>query len=115
MLVGFVNNIFEPCQHRLADRVEHVSKTKGDGLGYDILSFDANGRERFIVVKTTSFGRETPFFVTNGELKRSNEAKDQFHLYRLFEFRKAPRLFDMQGAIGQHCLLDPVTYRASFS
>lgn len=102
-------------QHRLADRVEHVSKTKGDGLGYDILSFDANGRERFIEVKTTSFGRETPFFVTNGELKRSNEAKGQFHLYRLFEFRKAPRLFDMQGAIGQHCLLDPVTYRASFS
>ncbi len=101
-------------QQRLADRVEHVSKTKGDGLGYDILSFDANGRERFIEVKTTSFGRETPFFVTNGELNRSNAAKEQFHLYRLFEFRKAPRLFDMQGAIGQHCRLDPVTYRASF-
>ena len=101
-------------QHRLADRVEHVSKTQGDGLGYDILSFDANGRERFIEVKTTSFGRETPFFVTNGELKRSNTAQDQFHLYRLFEFRKAPRLFDMQGAIEQHCRLDPVTYRASF-
>ncbi len=101
-------------QHQLADHVEHVSQTKGDGLGYDILSFDVNGRERFIEVKTTSFGRETPFFVTNGKLKRSNDAKDQFHLYGLFEFRKAPRLFDMQGAIGQHCLLDPVTYRASF-
>ncbi len=101
-------------QHLLADRVEHVSKTQGDGLGYDILSFDVNGQERFIEVKTTSFGRETPFFVTNGELKRSNAAKDQFHLYRLFEFRKAPRLFDMQGPIGQHCLLDPVSYRASF-
>lgn len=101
-------------QRLLADRVEHVSKTQGDGLGYDILSFDANGRERFIEVKTTSFGRETPFFVTNGELKRSNAAQDQFHLYRLFEFRKAPRLFDMQGAIEQHCRLDPVTYRASF-
>lgn len=98
----------------LADRVEHVSKTQGDGLGYDILSFDANGRERFIEVKTTSFGSETPFFVTNGELKRSNAAQDQFHLYRLFEFRKAPRLFDMQGAIEQHCRLDPVSYRASF-
>lgn len=106
--------LMQAGQHRLADRVEHVSKTQGDGLGYDILSFDANGRERFIEVKTTSFGRETPFFVTNGELKRSNEAKDRFHLYRLFDFRKAPRLFDMQGAIEQHCRLDPVTYRASF-
>ncbi|MEO0003849.1 MAG: hypothetical protein RLZZ22_1541, partial [Pseudomonadota bacterium] len=62
-----------------------------------------------------SFGRETPFFVTNRELKRSNAAQDQFHLYRLFEFRKAPRLFEMQGAIEHHCRLDPVTYRASFS
>ncbi len=106
--------LMQAGQRMLADRIEHVSKTQGDGLGYDILSFDANGRERFIEVKTTSFGRETPFFVTNGELKRSNAAKDQFHLYRLFEFRKAPRLFDLQGAIGQHCLLDPVTYRASF-
>lgn len=61
-----------------------------------------------------SFGRETPFFVANGELKRSNAAQDQFHLYRLFEFRKAPRWFDMRGAIEQHGLLDPVTERASF-
>lgn len=38
----------------LADRVEHVSLTKGDGLGYDILSFDANGRERFIEVNVAS-------------------------------------------------------------
>ena len=45
---------------------------------------------------------------------RSNEAKDQFHRYRLFEFRKAPRLFDMQGEIEQHGRLEPVTYRASF-
>lgn len=100
-------------QPRLADKIEHVAKTRGDGLGFDILSFDANGRERFIEVKTTSFGRDTPFFVTQGELKRSNAAKDQFHLYRLFEFRKAPRLFDLQGSIGQHCRLDPVSYRAS--
>ena len=102
-------------QDTLADRVEHVAQTQGDGLGFDILSFDVNGRERFIEVKTTSFGRDTPFFVTQRELKRSDAAKDQFHLYRLFEFRKAPRLFDMQGAITQHCLLDPVSYRASFS
>ncbi len=25
---------------RLADRIDHVSRSKGDGLGYDILSFD---------------------------------------------------------------------------
>lgn len=101
-------------QHRLADRVEHVSVSKGDGLGYDILSFESDGRERLIEVKTTTFGRDTPFFVSRGELALSQGAKDQFHLYRLFEFRKSPRLFDLPGALDQHCLLDPVTYRASF-
>lgn len=37
---------------KLADRVEHVAQTKGDGLGYDVLSFDQKGREKWIEVKT---------------------------------------------------------------
>ncbi|MFN3439706.1 MAG: DUF3883 domain-containing protein [Acidovorax sp.] len=99
----------------LADRVEHVSQTKGDGLGYDILSFDANGRERFIEVKTTAFGKETPFFISQNELHFSRDAGTDFTLCRLFEFRQTPHLFSLKGALDQHCGLDPVTYRASFS
>lgn len=107
--------LLELGKHRLADKVEHVSQSKGDGLGYDVLSFESDGKERLIEVKTTTFGRDTPFFVSRGELALSHGAKDQFHLYRLFEFRKSPRLFDLPGSLDQHCLLDPVTYRASFS
>ena len=84
-------------------------------MGYDVLSFDADGRERLIEVKTTTFGKDTPFFVSRGELALSREAKDQFHLYRLFEFRKEPRMFDLPGQLDQHCFLDPVSFRASFS
>lgn len=100
---------------KLADRVEHVAQTRGDGLGYDVLSFDANGKERFIEVKTTAFGKETPFFVTRNELDFSKDASDNFVLCRLFEFRQSPRLFALDGALDQHCMLDPVTYRASFA
>lgn len=39
----------------LAERVEHVAQTKGDHLGYDILSFEVTGQERLIEVKTTRF------------------------------------------------------------
>lgn len=99
----------------LADRVEHVSQTKGDGLGYDILSFDPNGRERFIEVKTTAFGKETPFFISKNELHFSRDVGADFTLCRLFEFRQTPHLFSLKGALDQHCDLDPVTYRASFS
>jgi hypothetical protein len=102
-------------KENLADRVEHVSKTKGDGLGYDILSFDATGRERFIEVKTTAFGKQTPFFISRGELRFAKEYEDGFHLYRLFDFRREPKLFDLPGSLDKHCSLDPVTYICQFS
>ena len=100
---------------RLADRVEHVSQTRGDGLGYDVLSFDVNGAERFIEVKTTAFGREAPFYVSRNELQLSKEAPGQFRLYRLFEFRKRPRMFELRGPLNERCRLDAVTYLASFT
>ena len=106
--------LLELGQQRLADKVEHVSQSKGDGLGYDVLSFESDGKERLIEVKTTTFGRETPFFVSQGELALSKTSTNQFHLYRLFKFRKSPRLFDLPGSLDLNCLLDPVTYKASF-
>src|SRR5690606_14531051 len=33
-------------QERLAVKIEHVSKVRGDGDGFDILSFEASGKER---------------------------------------------------------------------
>lgn len=97
----------------LANRIEHVSKTKGDGAGFDILSFDGDGRERFIEVKTTAYVAETPFFVTPNEIEFSSEASDKFHLYRLFSFRKKPQMFALPGAVAANCTLDPVSYRAT--
>lgn len=99
---------------RLADRVEHASATQGDGLGYDVLSFDVSGRERHIEVKTTSFGKETPFYISRNEIAFSKLSQDSYHLYRLFEFRKSPKLFDLPGVIEQHCKLDPVSFMARF-
>ena len=100
---------------RLANKVEHIAQTQGDGLGYVVLSFDFTGKDRLIEVKTTTFGKETPFFITQNEVSVSRTESAHFHLYRLFEFRKEPHLFSIQGAIDDHCHLDPVTYRARFS
>lgn len=101
-------------QKRLAERIEHVSSTQGDGLGYDILSFEVNGEERYVEVKTTAFAKETPFFASRNEVAFAREASDQFHLYRFFDFRKTPKLFSLQGDIGKYCILDPVTYLCQF-
>jgi hypothetical protein len=98
---------------QLAERVEHVAKTRGDGLGYDVLSFAADGAERFIEVKTTSFGKRTPFFVSSNEVEFARAAADRFMLYRVFDFRAEPHLFELPGKIESHCLLDPHTFKAS--
>lgn len=107
--------LYSSGKKNLADRVEHVSKTRGDGSGYDILSFDVSGRERFIEVKTTAFGKETPFFISRGELRFATENDEGFHIYRLFDFRRDPKLFDLPGVPERHCNLNPVTYICQFT
>ncbi len=99
---------------QLAERVEHVARTRGDGLGFDIQSFETDGRPRFIEVKTTSFGERTPFFASANEVRFAKENAEEYRLYRLFDFRAQPRMFELEGPIERHCALDPATYRASF-
>lgn len=95
--------------------MDHVASTRGDGLGYDVLSFEESGSERLIEVKTTAFGQLTPFFASRNELARSEADSEHYFLYRLFDFRDRPRVFELPGAIAGFCQLDPTTYRASLS
>ena len=106
--------LHERGQKALADRVDHVAATQGDGLGYDVRSFDETGSERFIEVKTTAWGKQTPFFISRNELEFSKAFPEQFHLYRVFEFRKSPHLFDLPGAVERNCLLDAISYVGRF-
>ncbi len=98
---------------RLAERIEHVAQTRGDGLGYDILSFEPDGRERLIEVKTTGLGMTTPFYASRREVAASEELAEHFHLYRVFKYRVEPKLFVLSGSMRETCLLDPVQYSAS--
>jgi len=99
---------------QLANRVEHVADTQGDGLGYDVLSFEADGRERYIEVKTTAHDASAPFFVSVNEADFAREQAERFRLYRLYHFRTDPKFFELPGAIEQHCHLDPATFKATF-
>jgi hypothetical protein len=96
----------------LANEVEWVAKTQGDGLGYDIRSFTTDYEERFIEVKTTNFDRQTPFMITANELAFSRENPEQYKLYRLFDFAKKPRYYTLSGSMEEACVTAPVSYRA---
>lgn len=98
----------------LARKVEHVSQTQGDGLGFDVLSFTPDGGERFIEVKTTRRQKEFPFLVTRNEVEFSIEETERFHLYRVFDFgRPRTGLFTIQGALDAACHLTPTVYAAA--
>lgn len=99
-------------ERRLAERIRHVSEIEGDHLGYDILSFEGDGQERLIEVKTTRFGGLTPFFASRNEVAVSEARENQYQLYRLFGFSSQPRLFSLSGALRKTCQLDPFTYSA---
>jgi len=99
----------------LADKIEHVAKTQGDWTGFDIRSFEADGTDRFIEVKTTNYGRYSPFFVSSNELRFSERHAKNYHLHRIFQFRNDPHLFSLPGSVEKNFVLSPTEYRASLS
>lgn len=94
----------------LAQRIEHVSKTRGDGFGYDILSFDDLGRNLLIEVKTTQFGDLIPFYASRNEIKVSERHSDSYCLYRVFNFRKEPKFFVLPGSLCSTCHCEPIMF-----
>lgn len=96
----------------LARKVEHSSVVEGDGLGYDIRSYEENGRDRLIEVKTTRYGRYAPFYLTKKELQVSQERSAEYHLYRLFHFVDDPKMFALTGKLDGQLLLTPTQYLA---
>ncbi len=98
----------------LASKVRWVSQEDGDGLGYDISSFDADGRERLVEVKTTGGPQTTPFFVSENELALSVERPDAFRLVRLYDLFRVPRAFEIAPPLAESVLLRAVNFRAEF-
>lgn len=97
----------------LAEAVEHVSVTRGDGLGYDVLSYDSRDREIHIEVKSTPFKIGTPFIITRNELSHAREHPEVARLYRVFELYQQPRLYMLAGSLEEKLKLDAISFSAS--
>lgn len=70
------------------DRIIHLSEEQGDGAGFDIISLDYNGSDKYIEVKTTENGADTPFYMTENERLyfEINKDEDNLFIYRVFNF-----------------------------
>ena len=99
----------------LARKVRWVAEEDGDGAGHDILSFDREGGERLVEVKTKRGNQTTPFFLTRNEHALSEERTDAFKLMRLYAFAREPRMFELTPPLGEAVRLSTHTYQARFS
>jgi hypothetical protein len=77
----------------LADAVQWVAKELGDGLGYDVLSFEASGEALYIEVKTTRLAAETPFYLSSAELDFARRHAQSYALYRVSQVDDSPEFF----------------------
>ena len=107
------HRLIQAGKESLAERIEQVSVTEGPSAGYDVRSFDLNGADRFIEVKATNYGKNTPFFLTPNELMFSQKNNKDYFLYRIFKFESAPRMFTLQGDLQELCILNPSQYLVS--
>jgi hypothetical protein len=75
-------------------RIPHHVSLESDSAGYDILSYELNGKEIYIEVKTTSFGRSHPFgnvfFLSSQEYSFYQQHKNNYRLYRVWDIFGTP-------------------------
>jgi len=97
----------------LARQVRWVSEEDGDGAGYDIASFAPDERPRLIEVKTTESWQWTPFHISRNELCVARCNPDWL-LFRLWDFSRKPRAFELYPPLERHVLLTPTSFQANF-
>ncbi len=98
----------------LARKVRWVSEEDGDGAGYDIASFTLDGQARLIEVKTTNGWERTPFHITRNELAVADKRRSEWCLFRLWNFSRGPKAFELYPPLDAHVALTATTFQASF-
>ena len=98
----------------LARKVRWVSEEDGGGAGYDIASFASDGLPRLIEVKTTNGWERTPFHITRNELAVAEEHRSEWRLFRLWNFSREPKAFELHPPLDAHVSLTATTFQAGF-
>jgi hypothetical protein len=96
----------------LADNVRWVSDLDGDGYGYDVRSFEPDGQERLLEIKTTCGHERTPFWLTKREVDVAEERSDRYRVRRVFHFRNHAQMFEIAPPLKNALFMTPTMYSA---
>jgi hypothetical protein len=106
------NRLIKAERSDLARKIRWVSEEDGDGAGYDVFSYEPNGKERLIEVKTTNGAARTPFFLTRNECELAAERPVDWCIYRVHLFAREPQIFTVTPPLAEALRLTPETWRA---
>ena len=88
----------------------------GNSFPCDIISInDSTGDTLYIEVKTTKEGIDTPFYISIEEVLFSEEHRENYSLYRVFDVmnpKKTPGFYETTGYVGDNFTLNSNKYVA---
>jgi len=104
-----INKLNEKGLKSLSAQVKIVE----DGKGFDVLSFDENGNEMYIEVKTTKGNEKTPFYLSLNEKLFSENNSGKYSIYRLYNYNPEKNCADyfIIKEIEKELLFQPTEYK----
>lgn len=96
--------------HNEASKVEIMK----DGVGYDILSFNTDGSEKFIEVKTTTRNKFTPFFLSDNEFDFMKQNIGKYSIYRVYNYNadyNFAEFYEIEDEVENQLLMKPTNYK----
>jgi hypothetical protein len=77
-----------------------------------VQSFETDGNERLLEIKTTCGNERTPFWISKRECDVAAEKRDIYRVRRVFHFRNE-KMFDIAPPLEARLLLTPATFMAA--
>lgn len=98
----------------LANKVDQISK-RDDSIGYDIKSYDENGTEKYIEVKSTLKSVDfCNIFISSNELQISKN-KNNYYFYIVYDIsNKKPKIWSIKASDfykDKNIKLEPILYK----
>ena len=120
IVLKFEKEKLQKCNRQdLASKIKQVSKDD-NSAGYDILSYDEEGNEIHIEVKSTEekYSPETVFYISKGE-KEKSETLENYYLYRVYDITsKNPIILKIENPaqyFDKEIQLIPTNYQVYFN
>ena len=85
-----------------------------DGVGYDIISFNADGSEKYIEVKTTTGDKLTPFFLSDNEFDFMKQNVGKYSIYRVYKYNvdyNFAEFYEIINEIESQLIMKPTNYK----